>query len=92
MDKATRQNEALRRMYRKEGWGELAEAAGFDPVETESQAREAFRFSYSVIKDKDATIEHLEEAIRYVMDNWPADDKTTSAAYGVLSACVRRRK
>lgn len=34
----------LRQQYREEGWGVLAEAAGFDPVNTESATRDAFRY------------------------------------------------
>lgn len=46
-------DEKLRKLYRKEGWGKLAEAAGFDPVNTESSARSAFRFSHEIIAEKD---------------------------------------
>ena len=81
-------NERLRTRYREEGWGALAEAAGYDPVETESQARDAFRFAHSVIADKDATIKRMKAAMRYAMDNWPADDKSTSTSYGALAACI----
>ena len=34
----------LRAQYASEPWGKLAIAAGFDPVNTESAARDAFRF------------------------------------------------
>jgi hypothetical protein len=34
----------LREQYLSEPWGKLAAAAGFDPINTESAAREAFRF------------------------------------------------
>lgn len=81
-------NERLRVRYREEGWGALAEAAGYDPVDTESQARGAFRFAHSVIADKDATIKRMETAIRFAMANWPADDKATSTSYGALAACI----
>ena len=81
-------DEKLREIYRNEGWGVLAEAAGFDPVNTESSARSAFRFAHQVIADKDATIARHYEAMRFAMENWPADDKATSAAFGALSACV----
>lgn len=42
--------EKLRKMYRDEGWGKLAEEAGFDPIHVESQARTAFQFCYDKIK------------------------------------------
>ncbi|GAA6176906.1 hypothetical protein [Sulfitobacter pacificus] len=37
-------NARLRGQYAAESWGKLAILAGFDPVNTESTARDAFRF------------------------------------------------
>lgn len=35
--------------YRADGWGWLAELAGFDPLNTEAQAREAFQFVWDKV-------------------------------------------
>lgn len=80
--------EKLRQMYRDEGWGELAEAAGFDPVDTEASARDAFRFSIGVIQDKDATINRLHEVLRMVRDSWPEEDRKTSRIFGAVSSAL----
>lgn len=55
----TERDARLRETYRAEGWGKLAEIAGFDPVNTESSARMAFRFGHEIIAAKDALIERL---------------------------------
>lgn len=69
--------EKLRQMYRADGWGKLAEDAGLDPIHTESQARDAFRFCHArieelegarilnrgAIKRKQARIETLEHTL-----------------------------
>lgn len=80
--------EKLRQMYRKEGWGELAEAAGFDPVNTEASARIAFQFSLGIIQDKDATIKRLHEVLRMVRDSWPEEDRKTSRIYGAVTCAL----
>lgn len=70
------EEEKLRQLYRDEGWGQLAEAAGYDPVHTEISARAAFRFSYDVIADKDATIRRLHETLAAVRDAGAVDPNT----------------
>lgn len=42
----------LNEMYREDGWGILAEAAGFNPVNTESSARNAFRFCWDLFTEE----------------------------------------
>jgi hypothetical protein len=81
-------DEKLNQMYRDEGWGVLAEAAGFDPVNTESSARMAFMFSYGVIEDKDMTIARLHDVLRLVRDEWPEDNRKTSRVYGAVSSAL----
>lgn len=49
-------DEKLRQQYRDEGWGRLAEEAGFDPVNTESSAREAFWYCQMRIEKLETTI------------------------------------
>lgn len=61
-------DEAVRQNARDEGWGLLAEAAGFDPATTESAARNAFRFAHNVIADKDAQIARLQGHLVAVRD------------------------
>ena len=58
----------MRRSAREEGWGHLAEAAGFDPATTESAARQAFRFAYGAIADKDTQIARLHGHLAAVRD------------------------
>jgi hypothetical protein len=48
-------SEKLNKMYRDEGWGVLAEAAGFVPVNTESSARAAFRFCWDLLDETQKT-------------------------------------
>lgn len=55
--------EKLREVYRQEGWGRLAEDAGFDPVHTEASTRNAFRYCYKRIKEVEEYTEHLERFI-----------------------------
>jgi hypothetical protein len=54
--------ENLRAQYLAEPWGKLAQAAGFDPVNTESSARSAFHFCAD-------RIDALEAALRDVAHN-----------------------
>lgn len=61
-------NEKLNEIYRNEGWGKLAEAAGFDPANTESAAREAFRFSSGVIDEMLAALEGAVGALEFSRD------------------------
>ncbi|MEF2552012.1 hypothetical protein VQ042_11675 [Aurantimonas sp. A2-1-M11] len=51
--------EKLRAQYLAEGWGKLALDAGFDPVDTESSARSAFRFADDKIKTIEAERQRL---------------------------------
>lgn len=51
--------ERLRRKYRDAGWGVLAEAAGFDPVNTEAAARRAFGFAWDEIVEREAELIYL---------------------------------
>ena len=80
--------EQLRQHYRDEGWGELAEAAGYDPVNTESSARGAFRFAHEVIADKDMTIERLYAVLRLARDEWPEEGRKTSPVYGAIVSAL----
>jgi hypothetical protein len=56
------QEERLREGYRKEGWGRLAEEAGFDPVHTEGSARMAFRFMHGRLETIKAICEDGERS------------------------------
>lgn len=45
--------EQLRRRYREEGWGKLAEKYGYDPLHVESQARRLLQCVYDDIEKCD---------------------------------------
>ena len=66
-DRETKED-ALRARFIQEGWGQLAEAAGFDPVATESAARDAFRFAHAALAEKDAQIARLHGHLAAVRD------------------------
>ena len=50
IDQFAENDNKLRAKYIEEGWGKLAVAAGFDPVDTESSARHAFRFCWDLMQ------------------------------------------
>lgn len=54
-------DDKLRETYIKEGWGALAIEAGFDPVNTESSARRAFRHSAEKIAPLVEALEKIAE-------------------------------
>lgn len=49
----------LNERYKQEPWGKLAVAAGFVPVNTESSARQAFRYCAERIADLEAELAKL---------------------------------
>lgn len=53
-------HEKLREIYRREGWGVMAEAAGCDTVNTESSARSAFGFAHGLLKNYARHIAEIE--------------------------------
>ena len=46
--------EEIRRRYREEGWGQLAEEDGLDPLRVESQARRAYQFAWEKLQQVQA--------------------------------------
>jgi hypothetical protein len=52
-------NEKLTDAYIAEGWGVLAQQAGFDPVSTETAARSAFRHCWDEIVEREAELIYL---------------------------------
>lgn len=54
-------DESLNRMYKWEGWGVLAEKAGFAPVDTEASAREAFRWAWEELVEREAELIYLRQ-------------------------------
>jgi hypothetical protein len=49
----------LNARYREEGWGVLAEKAGYEPFHTESAARDAFRWAWDEIVEREAELIYL---------------------------------
>lgn len=59
MTKSQSRESDLRDFYRSEGWGVVAEKAGFDPLSTESSARQAFQFAWDEIVEREAELIYL---------------------------------
>jgi hypothetical protein len=90
-------DDQLRKMYREEGWGVLAEAAGFDPVHTKSAARAAFRFSaehLQIVRDiceagKPSNADRIDAILSIVrpLTNPPKDETDNWDGEGACPKC-----
>lgn len=63
-------------LYDGEAWAELAKEAGFRPYDTESVAREAFRFCAERITAQSEAVQRLVEALEKAVEalDYAADD------------------
>ncbi len=63
----------LNALYCEEGWEILAKKAGFDPYDTESAARRAFRFAWDEIIEREAELLYLRAGYRK-WETYPGQD------------------